>query len=108
MATAAQVASDTAGMVKSVLGYVAGALLMICVGVVGYQQTQINKLDDRLYTLQATTVTEDKLNTAINRLSTEMDTKITSIRNEQQITNKWLERVMDKLEDRASNTKTGR
>lgn len=108
MATAAQVASDTAGMVKSVLGYVAGALLMICVGVVGYQQTQINKLDDRLYTLQATTVTEDKLNTAINRLSTEMDTKITSIRNEQQITNKWLERVMDKLEDRASNNKTGR
>ena len=71
---------------------------MICVGVVGYQQSQINKLDDRLYTLQATTVTEDKLNTAINRLSSEMDTKITSIRNEQQITNKWLERVMDKLE----------
>lgn len=108
MATAAQVASDTQGMVKSVLGYVAGALLMICVGVVGYQQTQINKLDDRLYTLQATTVTEDKLNTAINRLSTEMDTKITSIRNEQQITNKWLERVMDKLEDRAGYSKSGK
>lgn len=95
-------------LIKGVLSYVAGALLMVCVGVVGYQQSQINKLDDRLYTLQATTVTEDKLNTAINRLSTEMDTKITSIRNEQQITNKWLERVMDKLEDRASNPKTGR
>jgi hypothetical protein len=99
-------ATTTNDMIKSVLSYVAGALLMVCVGVVGYQQSQINKLDDRLYTLQATTVTEDKLNTAINRLSTEMDTKITSIRNEQQITNKWLERVMDKLEDKASNTKT--
>jgi hypothetical protein len=95
-------ATTTNDMVKSVLSYVAGALLMVCVGVVGYQQSQINKLDDRLYTLQATTVTEDKLNTAINRLSSEMDTKITSIRNEQQITNKWLERVMDKLEGRAN------
>lgn len=99
-------ATTTNDMVKAVLSYVAGALLMICVGVVGYQQSQINKLDDRLYTLQATTVTEDKLNTAINRLSTEMDTKITSIRNEQQITNKWLERVMDKLEDSRANKPT--
>lgn len=93
MATAA-----TADMIKGVLGYVAGALLMICVGVVGYQQSQIGKLDDRIYALQATTVTEEKLNTAINRLSAEMDSKITSIKNEQQITNKWLERVMDRLE----------
>lgn len=89
---------ESTSMIKSVLGYVAGALLMICVGVVGYQQTQIGKLDDRIYTLQATTVTEDKLNTAINRLSAEMDTKITSIKNEQQVTNKWLERLMDRLE----------
>lgn len=96
----------TNDMIKSVLSYVAGALLMVCVGVVGYQQAQINKLDDRLYALQATTVTEDKLNTAINRLSAEMDTKITSIRNEQQITNKWLERVMDKLEDKSSSRTT--
>lgn len=95
-------ATATNDMVKAVLNYVAGALLMVCVGVVGYQQSQINKLDDRLYTLQATTVTEDKLNSAINRLSSEMDTKITSLRSEQQITNKYLERVMDKLEDRNS------
>lgn len=90
--------ATTTDMVKGVLGYVAGALLMICVGVVGYQQSQIGKLDDRIYALQATTVTEEKLNTAINRLSAEMDSKITSIKNEQQITNKWLERVMDRLE----------
>lgn len=90
--------TDTVGMVKSVLGYVAGALLMICVGVVGYQQTQIGKLDDRIYTLQATTVTEGKLNTAINRLSSEMDTKITAIKSEQQVTNTWLMRIVDKLE----------
>ncbi len=97
MATAA-----TADMIKGVLGYVAGALLMICVGVVGYQQSQIGKLDDRIYALQATTVTEDKLNTAINRLSAEMDTKITGMKNEQQATNKWLERVLDRLEGRDS------
>lgn len=89
---------ETSEMVKSVLGYVAGALLMIMGGVVGYQQTQIGKLDDRIYTLQATTVTEDKLNTAISRLESSMDTKITSIKNEQQVTNKWLERLMDRLE----------
>lgn len=94
--------TETNDMVKSVLSYVAGALLMICVGVISYQQSQINKLDDRLYTLQATTVTEDKLNSAINRLSAEMDTKIVSLRNEQQITNRYLERVMDKLENRSS------
>jgi hypothetical protein len=91
-------ATATNDMVKGVLSYVAGALLMVCVGVVGYQQTQIGKLDDRIYTLQATTVTEDKLNTAISRLESSMDTKITSIKNEQQVTNKWLERLMDRLE----------
>lgn len=94
--------TNTTEMIKGVLGYVAGALLMICVGVVGYQQSQIGKLDDRIYALQATTVTEDKLNTAINRLSAEMDTKITGMKNEQQATNKWLERVLDRLEGRDS------
>lgn len=81
-------------MLKSVLNYIAGALLMIVMAVVGFQQQQIGKLDDKIYTLQATTVTEDKLNTAINRLSMEIDTKISGIKNEQQITNKWLERVV--------------
>jgi ubiquinone biosynthesis protein Coq4 len=81
-------------MVRSVLSYVAGALLMIVMAFVGFQQNQIGKLDDKLYTLQATTVTEDKLNTAVNRLSTEFDSKISGIKNEQQITNKWLERVI--------------
>lgn len=71
---------------------------MICVGVVGYQQAQINKLDDRIYALQAEIVTEDKLDTAINRLSSDMETRITSIRNEQATTNRWLERVVDSLE----------
>lgn len=88
----------TTEMIKGVLGYVAGALLMICVGVVGYQQSQIGKLDDRLYTLQATTVTEDKLNSAINRLSSEFDTKITAIKNVQEVTNSYLMRIVDKLE----------
>jgi hypothetical protein len=92
-------ATTTNDMVKAVLNYVAGALLMICVGVVGYQQSQITRLDDRLYALQATSVTEEKMNIAINRLGSEMDTKIGSLRAEQQITNKYLERVMTRLED---------
>ena len=91
MATVTTTAND---MLKSVLNYIAGALLMIVMAVVGFQQQQIGKLDDKIYTLQATTVTEDKLNTAINRLSMEIDTKISGIKNEQQITNKWLERVV--------------
>lgn len=91
MATATATAND---MLKSVLNYIAGALLMIVMAVVGFQQQQIGKLDDKIYTLQATTVTEDKLNTAINRLSMEIDTKISGIKNEQQITNKWLERLV--------------
>jgi predicted PurR-regulated permease PerM len=90
--------ATTNDMVKGVLSYVAGALLMVCVGVVGYQQSQIGKLDDRLYTLQATTVTEDKLNSAINRLSSEFDTKITAIKNVQEVTNSYLMRIVDKLE----------
>jgi hypothetical protein len=55
-------------------------------------------LDDRLYTLQATTVTEGKLNTAINRLSAEMDTKITAIKNVQEATNTYLMRIVDRLD----------
>jgi hypothetical protein len=91
-------AATTTDMIKGVLGYVAGALLMICVGVVGYQQSQIGKLDDRIYALQATTVTEDKLNSAINRLSSEFDTKITAIKNVQEVTNSYLMRIVDRLE----------
>lgn len=87
-------ATATNDMVKAVLNYVAGALLMIVMAFVGFQQNQIGKLDDKLYALQATTVTEDKLNTAVNRLSSEFDSKINGIKNEQQITNKWLERVV--------------
>lgn len=87
-------ATSTNDMVKAVLNYVAGALLMIIMAFVGFQQNQIGKLDDKLYALQATTVTEDKLNTAVNRLSSEFDSKINGIKNEQQITNKWLERVV--------------
>lgn len=87
-------ATSTNDMVKAVLNYVAGALLMIVMAFVGFQQNQIGKLDDKLYALQATTVTEDKLNTAVNRLSSEFDSKINGIKNEQQITNKWLERVV--------------
>ncbi|UAV89688.1 hypothetical protein [Pseudomonas phage COT4] len=86
--------NSTNDMVKAVLNYVAGALLMIVMAFVGFQQNQIGKLDDKLYALQATTVTEDKLNTAVNRLSSEFDSKINGIKNEQQITNKWLERVV--------------
>lgn len=95
--------AETTSMVKSVLGYVAGALLMICVGVVGYQQNQIAKLDDRIYALQATTVTEAKLNTQINRLSSEFDTKITAIKNVQEVTNAYLMRIVDKLEKNDKN-----
>ena len=91
---------DTTSMIKSVLGYVAGALLMIMSGVVGYQQSQISKLDDRLYVLQATTVTEDKLNTAINRLESSMETKITAVKNVQEATNTYLMRIVDKLDKR--------
>ena len=41
-------------------------LTVICTllgGIIYSQQTQIGKLDERLYTLQATMVTETKLNT---------------------------------------------
>lgn len=88
----------TNDMLKSVINYVAGALLMICMAVVGYQQSQIGKMDDRIYQLQANMVTEDKLNIAINRLSAEMDTKVNAIKAEQFVTNKYLERVIDRME----------
>lgn len=88
----------TNDMLKSVISYVAGALLMICMAVVGYQQSQMGKMDDRIYELQANMVTEDKLNIAINRLSAEMDTKVNAIKAEQFVTNKYLERVIDRME----------
>lgn len=90
--------SETSGLLKGVLNYVAGALLMVCIGVVGFQQSQINKMDDRIYQLQATTVTEDKLNAAMSKLSVDMDNKIGNLKNEQALTNKFLERVIDRME----------
>nr|WP_294971567.1 hypothetical protein [uncultured Pseudomonas sp.] len=86
-------------MIKEILSWVAGAFLTITICVVGYQQSQISKLDERIYTMQSTVVTEQKLNTAITQLSKDIDDKISSLRNEQAVTNKVIERAIDKLDE---------
>lgn len=88
---------------RSILGWVAAALLTILMAVAGYQQSAISKLDDRIYTLQATTVTDDKLNTALNRLSSDMESRITAVRTEVTLTNKYLERMMEKMDSKPSH-----
>lgn len=87
---------------RSIISWVAGATLLVLMAFAGYQQSAISKLDDRIYTLQATTVTDDKLNTALNRLSSDMESRITAVRTEVTLTNKYLERMMEKMDSKPS------
>lgn len=86
-------------MIKEILSWIAGAFLTITIAVVGYQQSQISKLDERIYAMQSTVVTEQKMNVAIAQLSKDIDVKISSLRNEQAVTNKVIERAIDKMDD---------
>lgn len=86
MATAAS--NDWAGKIVT---FVLSTLLTIVMAWAGYQQSAINKLDQRVYELQATAVTEGKMAAMEQRITSYVDKSVQSLSANQAVTNKYLE-----------------
>lgn len=76
---------------NKVLGFITNALLVIVMAWAGWQQTTINKLDERIYALQATAVTDQKMEAMEQRITSYVDKSITGLSSQMAVTNKYLE-----------------
>lgn len=96
--------SEMYSVAKSILGWVAGAFLMIVTGMVGMTYADLkerhNKLEERVLVLQKDSITEDKLRDTEARINSNLQREVGFIRQEMSQQNKLLERVVEKLEDR--------
>jgi hypothetical protein len=101
MATATAVSSDLNSAVKSVLGYIAGALLMIVMGVTGAAYSDLKSsqetLEQRVYVLQRDSVSESKLKDTELRINDSTAKQIDGVRNEVRLMNTYLEKLMEEI-----------
>lgn len=84
-------ATATNDLAGKVVTFVLSTLLTIVMAWAGYQQTAINKLDQRVYELQATAVTEGKMQAMEQRITSYVDKSVQSLSANQAVTNKYLE-----------------
>ncbi|QNR53883.1 hypothetical protein phiK7A1_095 [Pseudomonas phage phiK7A1] len=81
----------TSDMAGKVVTLVLSTLLTMVMAWAGYQQAAINKLDQRVYELQATAVTEGKMAAMEQRITSYVDKSVQSLSANQAVTNKYLE-----------------
>lgn len=97
-----QPSRDTFEIVKSVCGWVAGALLMIVVGVTGTAYTGIKSDQEKqaawILQLQKESITEDKLKDTEARINANLQREVGFIRSELQSQSRLMEKLLDKLE----------
>ena len=97
-----QPSRDTFDIVKSVCGWVAGALLMIVVGVTGTAYTGIKSDQEKqaawILQLQKESITEDKLKDTEARINANLQREVGFIRSELQSQSRLMEKLLDKLE----------
>lgn len=62
--------------------------------------TEMGKLDERVFQLQRDAVTEQKLSEVEKRLTTYMDVRISDLSMKQDVTNKYLELVLQSVKDK--------
>lgn len=82
-------------MIQTVIQWVAGAALTLVLAVVGFQQSQINQNENRIYALQKETVSESKLKDMEDRMNNNWNSRIEGVRLEIALTNKYLERILE-------------
>lgn len=97
----AEPSRDTFEIVKSVAGWIAGALLMIVVGVTGAAYNGLKSDQDKqaawILELQKSSITEDKLKDTEARINSNLQREVGLIRSEMQSQNRLLERIADSL-----------
>lgn len=96
-------ANDTNNMLKSVINYIAGALLVIVMAVVGYQNAQMDKMENRIYALQRDAVTDDKLKDTEARINENIKLQIGLITDKIEITNTQIDRLVQLIQEDRKN-----
>lgn len=93
---------DTFEIVKSVTGWIAGALLMIVMGVTGAAysnlSTRLDKQENISMQLQKESITEDKLKDTEARINSNTQRELGFMRSELQSTNRMMEKILEKLD----------
>ena len=82
-------------MIQTIVQWVAGAILTVMLAVIGFQQSQINLIESRIYALQKDSVSESKLKDMEDRMNSNWNARIEGVRLEIALTNKYLERIME-------------
>lgn len=82
-------------MIQTILSWVAGAVLTIMMAIIGFQQSQINQNENRIYALQKESVSESKLKDMEERMQSNFNSRFEGIRLEIALTNKYLERILE-------------
>lgn len=80
------------GMGKLV-GFIANILLIVVLAWAGFLQTQLSKMDERIYSLQKDSVTEQKMNAMEQRIMQYTDVRLGDISSKMEVQNKYLEMV---------------
>lgn len=80
------------GMGKLV-SFIANILLIVVLAWAGFLQTQISKMDERIYSLQKDSVTEQKMNAMEQRIMQYTDVRLGDISSKMEVQNKYLEMV---------------
>lgn len=91
--------TETQGGFILFLDFASKFLLPFVLAFVAWQQTEFNKLEDRVYMLQRDAVTEQKLSDVEKRLTTYMDVRISDVAMKQEMTNKYLEMLLQSVKD---------
>lgn len=91
--------NETQGGFILFLDFASKFLLPFVLAFVAWQQTEFNKLEDRVYMLQRDAVTEQKLSDVEKRLTTYMDVRISDVAMKQEMTNKYLEMLLQSVKD---------
>lgn len=86
--------------VNNLLDLASKFLMPFILTFVTWNFTEMGKLEDRVYQLQREAVTEQKLSEVEKRLTTYMDVRISDLSMKQDMTNKYLELVLQSIKDR--------
>lgn len=92
-----QVQQDNNLSLTSFLDLASKFILPFILAFITWQQSEMNKLEDRLYVLQRDAVTEQKLSDVEKRLTTYMDVRISDVAMKQDMTNKYLEMLLQSI-----------
>lgn len=78
-----------------IVSFVTNILLVIVMAWAGFLQTQLTKMDERIYILQRDSVTEQKMNAMEQRIIQYTDVRLSDISSKMEVQNKYLEMVFN-------------